>query len=315
MRGLVSSLMVMLLAAVVAVPSASLGQEPAPPDGELVRVVNVIDGDTIRVERDDGSIERVRYIGIDTPELTNEEQEGPEPYSRQAALANASYVQYQEVLLETDTSDRDQFDRLLRYVWVETEDGWVMVNRRLVALGLATVRAYEPDTRNHESFLAVEERAKSTGRGMHDPNPISRGLVGAEAMAYLFFDAYDARDVPTLRRLMTGEVVYVLPDKQRFRGKRDVIDKFQAEWAELDPSIDIRSSIAQPEAAVLELTIAYGADASAGSESPSPNASPPAPVGSLEPLETPGVVASIEAVAVQRWPNDRLEHFRLYQDD
>lgn len=274
---------------------------PSPPlDGEVATVVDVIDGDTIRVQRDDGSIERVRYIGIDTPELTDEDLEGAEPYSRQAALANATFVKGEDVVLETDTSDRDRFDRLLRYVWVDSGDGWVMVNEELVALGLAEARSYEPDTRNAAYLRAAEDQAMLTGRGMFDESTISQGLVGSEAMAYLFFDAYEARDASFLRRLMAPGVVYIPPDGERFRGKASVMARFREEWLVLDPGVTIRRSIAQPDIAMLDITVHFGSAVDGPVESTS--------------IDIPAGMDSFKAVALQRWPDDQLVNYRLYLD-
>lgn len=347
MTRLVRIVMSAALAMALAAPAvvAQDDPEPAPPaDAEVVQVINVIDGDTIRVERENGDIERVRYIGIDTPEFQDENKE-PEPYSRQAALANAGFVENQTVLLETGMTDRDGLDRLLRYVWVETENGWVMVNERMVALGLADVQTSELGTRYQEYFEDSLASAKLTGRGKHDESAIARQLIGAEAMAYLFFDAYDARDVPTLRRLMTAEVVYRLPGNERYRGKKEVMNKFREEWAELDPVVTIRNSIAQPESAVLEVTIVTNDHTSTAetdvATSPAPIESPEpaesaeaiesaAPIGSPEPgssgdpvdgldpievIETPAPIVGLEAVAVQQWPRDKLADFRLYYDE
>ncbi len=133
--------------------------------GQSARVVRVVDGDTIIVDRGNGE-ERLRYIGIDTPETVKPDSP-VEPYGLEASEANARLVGGREVILERDTSDVDIYDRLLRYVWVETSGGLVLVNEALVELGLADVRAYEPDTRYHERFLAAQSRARDAGLGMH----------------------------------------------------------------------------------------------------------------------------------------------------
>lgn len=162
------------LAAVLAVSVLShvalSAEAPTPPaDGELARVVDVTDGDTIRVDLG-GRTERVRYIGIDTPEIAHQAGDVDEPYGRQATRANAELVADEIVLLERDVSDTDRYDRLLRYVWVEAPEGWVMVNGALVAQGLADVRAYEPDTKHHAHLQWVEEQARAAGTGMHMPD-------------------------------------------------------------------------------------------------------------------------------------------------
>jgi endonuclease YncB( thermonuclease family) len=144
---------------------------PTPPaDGELAWVVAVVDGDTIRVDRGSGISERLRYIGIDTPETVHPAVP-VEPWGPEAAAANAELVAGEQVLLERDVSEFDRFDRLLRYVWVDTPDGWRMVNAELVALGLAEVRAYPPDTRHHQYLHGLEEAARQSGVGLHGSRP------------------------------------------------------------------------------------------------------------------------------------------------
>lgn len=145
---------------------------PTPPaETESAFVLDVIDGDTIRVDRDGGGFERVRYIGIDSPEIAHQPGETDEPWGPQATEANEELVRDRFVLLERDVSDRDRYDRLLRYVWVETSAGWVMVNGRLVADGLAVSRAYEPDTRHQAWLEQLEAEAWAAGRGVHGPAP------------------------------------------------------------------------------------------------------------------------------------------------
>ena len=81
-------------------------------------MVDITDGDTIRVERGTGTPERLRYIGIDTPETVHP-GEPVEPWGPEASAANERLVAGREVLLERDVSVRDRYDRLLRYVWVQ----------------------------------------------------------------------------------------------------------------------------------------------------------------------------------------------------
>jgi endonuclease YncB( thermonuclease family) len=69
---------------------------------------------------------------------------------------------------------------LLRYVWVESADGWLLVNAELVAQGLAEVRAYEPDTRHDRYLRQVEDEARRKGIGMHGaeaPVADDRGML------------------------------------------------------------------------------------------------------------------------------------------
>jgi micrococcal nuclease len=166
-RAALAVLLLALLVLLVPVPVVGVDAPSPPQDGELVRVIDVTDGDTIRVEWPDGWWERVRYIGIDTPELIHEAGQADEPWAREATELNRDLVGSRQVLLERDISDTDRYDRLLRYVWVETDEGWVMVNGELVAAGLAEVRAYEPDTRHDAWFRRLRDEARDAGVGMY----------------------------------------------------------------------------------------------------------------------------------------------------
>ncbi len=116
-----------------------------------VRVVRVIDGDTIVIQ----SGERVRYIGIDAPEQD-------EPLGPAATQLNGELVGGKRVRLERDVTDRDRFGRLLRYVYV---DG-ILVNAELVRQGLAEAKAYPPDTKYQDYLEQMETEARLAGRGM-----------------------------------------------------------------------------------------------------------------------------------------------------
>lgn len=116
-------------AATAPAPSPTPASSPSPPR-EKAEVVAVVDGDTIRV-RIGGREFTVRYIGIDTPD------EVGRPYASEATEANRRLVGGRAVELEKDVSETDGFGRLLRYVYVETSAGTVMVNAELVRLGFA----------------------------------------------------------------------------------------------------------------------------------------------------------------------------------
>jgi micrococcal nuclease len=123
-------------------------------------VVRVIDGDTILVDLN-GRQERVRYIGVDTPETVAQDRPvgcfGPE-----ASKKNKELVEGKSVELERDVSDRDRFDRLLRYVYV---DG-VMINAELLQQGYGTSVTFPPDVRENSRFRALEREARQARRGL-----------------------------------------------------------------------------------------------------------------------------------------------------
>lgn len=158
------------------VQSAVLPALDLAPEGPVQRaaVVRIVDGDTIIVDRGLGN-ERVRYIGIDTPESVIPDRT-PEPFGPEATSANEALLAGGVVFLERDVSETDRFGRLLRYVWVR--DGadpsrWTMVNRALVAAGWATVTTFPPDVRHADLFVAVQRAARDASLGIWAPRPPS----------------------------------------------------------------------------------------------------------------------------------------------
>lgn len=131
-------------------------------------VTQIVDGDTIHVEMD-GVEYRVRYIGIDAPEIAHDNNPG-EPLGDEATQANADLVEGATVTLEKDTSDTDQFGRLLRYVWLTSDDAgsvrWTMVNLELAAEGMADVKTYRPDTYWQQVLQQAEDQAKAAELGI-----------------------------------------------------------------------------------------------------------------------------------------------------
>lgn len=121
---------------------------------ETAQVTQVIDGDTIEVELE-GQRYRVRYIGMDTPEVD-------EAFYAEATEANRRLVAGQAVEMEKDVSETDRFGRLLRYVYV----GDVMVNEELIRLGVAQVATFPPDVKYADRFLVVQQEAQAEGVGL-----------------------------------------------------------------------------------------------------------------------------------------------------
>ena len=118
---------------------------------EKTVVTRVIDGDTIEIRGGD----RVRYIGIDTPEIG-------EPYYLEATNKNRELVEGKRVRLVKDVSEEDQYGRLLCYIYVDD----LFVNAELVRLGYARAYRYPPDTYYAELFSQLELEAKQAGRGL-----------------------------------------------------------------------------------------------------------------------------------------------------
>lgn len=129
------------------------------PASTSAMVVRVIDGDTITV-RIDGGEETVRYIGIDTPEPYRDGN--PACYSQEATARNTALVAGTQVQLVSDTENRDKYDRLLRYVYVDE----VFINELLIAEGYATTLQIKPNTAQAATLQQAEERARDQDLGL-----------------------------------------------------------------------------------------------------------------------------------------------------
>lgn len=123
-------------------------------------VVTVVDGDSIHV-RVEGRIEKIRYIGINAPEVRHPTK-GEEPGGREASAVNRRLVEGQRVRLELDVQRRDQYGRLLAYVWVDD----LMINAELVRLGYAQVMTVPPNVRYQALFLNLQREARAARRGL-----------------------------------------------------------------------------------------------------------------------------------------------------
>jgi micrococcal nuclease len=117
----------------------------------ICRVVEVIDGDTVKIDTG----EKVRYIGIDTPEKG-------ELFCEECKKKNEELVLGKEVGLERDISITDKYGRLLAYVWVRD----LMVNSEMVRTGYAHAYTYPPDVKYSDLFVELEREARENGYGL-----------------------------------------------------------------------------------------------------------------------------------------------------
>lgn len=155
------------------------------PPGDLVpaRVARVIDGDTLvvafkpgaRVERRGERLflslaservevapeERVRLIGINAPEIAHDSRPA-EYFGREAADFTRRRLRGREVALAFDVQKRDQYGRLLAYVF----DGERLFNAELVARGYAQVMTVPPNVLYADLFRDLQREARAAGRGL-----------------------------------------------------------------------------------------------------------------------------------------------------
>ena len=138
-------LAILFLSVLLLLPLAC--QQPS----DMATVISVIDGDTVVIK---GGY-HVRYIGIDSPERN-------ELYYAEAKQMNEDLVAGKKVRLESDISDKDDYGRLLRYVYV----GDKFINAEMVKQGYAWAVAYPPDVKYQVYLEAMEKEARQSKRGL-----------------------------------------------------------------------------------------------------------------------------------------------------
>lgn len=137
-----------------------LALPPYDPPSIVAEVKRVIDGDTIEVllldvpesllqELQTGAVVKVRYIGVDAPELN-------EPGGTEATRLNALLVAERKVYLEVDKTLWDRHNRLLAYVYLDPM-GYLMVNLTLIATPIISTKTY-PDTQRYAQIFECIDR-------------------------------------------------------------------------------------------------------------------------------------------------------------
>jgi micrococcal nuclease len=132
------------------------------PRGDVGRVTRVVDGDTIHVEVG-GRREKVRYIGVDTPESVKPGTP-VQCFAKRAAAFNERLVEGERVRLVRDLEARDRYGRLLAYVYRE-RDG-LFVNAALVRRGYAQTLTIAPNVAHAAEFRRLAAAARRAGRGL-----------------------------------------------------------------------------------------------------------------------------------------------------
>jgi endonuclease YncB( thermonuclease family) len=126
----------------------------------------ITDGDTIRVVAN-GREEPVRLILIDTPE-THDPNDPAECYGQEATASTTWLFSLGgQHYLESDVTDQDRYDRLLRYAWLDLGDGEVyLVNETVVRAGYGALSTYPPDVKYVDQIRAANAFAREHGYGL-----------------------------------------------------------------------------------------------------------------------------------------------------
>ena len=132
--------------------------------GTVAVVSHVVDGDTVDLVFAGDRTERVRLLGIDTPETVKPNAPvdcfGPEASARTKELLAPGTA----VLVQRDAEARDRYGRLLGYLW-RRADG-LFVNRSLVADGYAHTLSISPNTAHRADLAQASSTAAAAGAGL-----------------------------------------------------------------------------------------------------------------------------------------------------
>ena len=126
--------------------------------GQNSKVIRVIDGDTFETEHG----KKVRMIGINAPELSD-------IYGIEAKEHLKELIEHKEVILVLGkiSKDKDRYQRLLRYVYYESED----INRKMIDDGFAfAYLKYKFEKSNEYENAQLESKANCNGIWSNDSN-------------------------------------------------------------------------------------------------------------------------------------------------
>lgn len=130
-------------------------------DDNLYEVVRVVDGDTIVVNYN-GTNEKVRLIGVDTPESVHVDKSKNTEEGVKVSDYTKAQLTGKKVALELDVQERDKYGRILAYVYL---DG-VMYNKTLLEIGYAKVATYPPNVKYVDDFTKIQEIARENKVGL-----------------------------------------------------------------------------------------------------------------------------------------------------
>lgn len=137
--------------------SPAIISSPPPKTQEMVQVLRVIDGDTIEIEGG----RKVRYIGVDTPELADK-RTVVKCFAEKALAKNKELIEGSIVNLVKDISETDRYGRLLRYVYKED----MFINELLVREGYAYAASFPPDIVYQEKLSEAQREAREKKTGL-----------------------------------------------------------------------------------------------------------------------------------------------------
>lgn len=129
------------------------------------RIVDLNDGDTV-VIRMDGRTYRTRLIGIDAPEM------GQEPWGKKAKKHLRELVKHSGgmVMVESDVTKHDKYDRLLAYLWLDEK---TMINELMLRDGYAVLFTVQPNSKHVDRLKKAQYAARENRSGIWGPDGLT----------------------------------------------------------------------------------------------------------------------------------------------
>ena len=124
-------------------------------------VVRVVDGDTLVIDYN-GTNEKVRLIGIDTPESVHPNEEKNTEFGDMVSNYSKKMLTGKKVQVELDVEQRDKYGRLLAYLYLDGQ----MYNKVLLEKGYAKLATYPPNVKYVDEFTKIQKRARENKMGL-----------------------------------------------------------------------------------------------------------------------------------------------------
>jgi micrococcal nuclease len=129
----------------------------------LLEIYKFVDGDTFWVVNAKGQNEKIRLIGINTPEARRTGRTEVEYYGKEASDYVKKILTGRKVRLEFDVQRYDRYKRTLAYVYLENG---TFLNALLLREGYASAASFPPNVKYSEFFAKLEREARTRKKGM-----------------------------------------------------------------------------------------------------------------------------------------------------
>jgi micrococcal nuclease len=140
-----------------------LFQVQAQQKNALLPVSKVVDGDTFWVINSRGEEEKIRLIGVNTPESRNTGRTKIQYFGKEATAFAKKTLTGKRVRLEYDVQRTDRYQRTLAYVYLENG---TFFNALLLQEGYAQVATYPPNVKYQNQFINIQKRARDQKKGL-----------------------------------------------------------------------------------------------------------------------------------------------------